>query len=386
MNNSHFSVLFLTSWYPTTEYPTHGVFIRNHARALSHYCRVIVIYVYSSNELKDVTLEHSEHNNLHEYILAFPKSKIPILKHIIHFIKYAYYYYRLAKLIRKHFNDIRHIQVNVIYPVSLFLPIIQSILRIQSYTILEQWTGYLKEDNTYKGFLRKWITKYTVQKARKIWTLCKYHQQSMIQHQLIGNYDIMPNVVNTDIFQPPKSKTSKSKKTFIHISTLDNRQKNINGILRVFKEIENKGYDYDLTIIGGQNDYLQKAREYAQILNLKNVTFKGIIPQEQLVKYYQSADALIMFSNYETFCVVVYEAISCGTYVISSRVADLEKIMSEKYGKIIEPGNDTQLLQAIIDVIENKVSIHPSDGHQLIEQHFSEKQVGKKLFEYYSST
>jgi hypothetical protein len=34
MTNS-FSVLFLSSWYPTIEYPTHGIFIRNHALALS---------------------------------------------------------------------------------------------------------------------------------------------------------------------------------------------------------------------------------------------------------------------------------------------------------------------------------------------------------------
>lgn len=83
--NNLFNVLFLTSWYPVPEYPTHGIFIRNHAKALAHYSNVIVLYVYSSEEIKEVTFEHGQTGNLNEYIIAFPKSKIPFFKNILHF-------------------------------------------------------------------------------------------------------------------------------------------------------------------------------------------------------------------------------------------------------------------------------------------------------------
>jgi glycosyltransferase involved in cell wall biosynthesis len=285
-------------------------------------------------------------------------------------------------LAKNHFSKIHFAQINVIYPVSLFFPIIKNVLNIQAYTMFEQWTGYLKEDGLYKGFLRRFVTQKIIRNAQKIWCLCEHQKQSMLQHHLQGNYDLLGNVVNTSIFQC-KKKFTRTKKTFLHISTLDDRQKNITGILKAFADIEKQGYDFQLIIIGGKEEYLQKAQQTAKSLGLKNVVFKGMIPQEELPAYYQSADALVMFSNYETFCVVVYEALSCGTYVITTDVADLGKIISKKYGTIIPPKDETQLKQAIQDVLENKISCASEEAHQLIEEHFSEKQIGKKLYDYY---
>lgn len=382
MNNS-LNVLFLASWYPAPEYPTHGIFIRNHAKALAHYCHVIVMYVYSSDEINETVLEHTQTNNLDEYIVAFPKSKIPFLKNIIHLFKYIYYYYKLSRLVKKHFSKIHFAQINVVYPVALFFPLIKKLFKIKTYTVFEQWTGYLKEDNLYNGLLRKTVTRQIISKASKVWCLCEYQRDSMLAHQLSGNYEILGNVVNTELFACKR--TPHSKKRFIHVSTLDDRQKNISGILRVFKELENEGYDFELIVIGGKGDNLKNAIQYARHIGLKNAVFKGILPQEDLPKWYQSADALVMFSNYETFCVAVYEALSCGTYVITTNVADLDKIITDKFGAVVLPGNEMQLKEAVQKVLEGKITCASEEAHNLIEQHFSEIQIGKKLFEYYSS-
>lgn len=382
MNNS-FSVLFLSSWYPTPEYPTHGIFIRNHAKALARYCKVIVLYVYSSKEVKDVELEHTQTGNLNEYVLAFPKSKIPILKSFIHFIKYYYYYYRLSRLAQKHFSDIKFVQINVIYPVGLFFPIIQKVFNIKHYTIFEQWSGYLKEDNLYKGLLQKIVTQHLVKNANKIWCLCQRQIEAMIDNGLMGPYEILGNCVNTEVFKPSE-KLSQDKKTFIHVSTLDNREKNINGILSTFAELEKEEYDFNLIIIGGKGEYLHKAQKLALELGLKNVTFKGILPQEELVKYYQQADALVMFSNYETFCVVIYEALSCGTYVISTDVADVKNIVQNSCGEIIPVKDTIALKNAILKVLHSKNTLCDAQKtHQLIQQNFSEEVIGQKFFNYY---
>jgi glycosyltransferase involved in cell wall biosynthesis len=382
MSNS-FSVLFLTSWYPTDEYPTHGIFIRNHAKALSRYCNVIVIYVYSSKELQHTTLEHSVNGQLHEYVIGFSKSKIPFLKSFIYFIKYAYYYYQLSKLVKKHFGTIPFAQINVIFPVSLFFPIIRYVLDIRYFSVFEQWTGYLKEDNSYKGWLRKFVTKKIIQKAEKVWCLCDYQKQSMQGHQLFGNYDVLGNVVNTDIFLPKKNFNPTKK--FVHISTLDDKQKNITGIFRVFAELEKEGHHFELIVIGGKDEYLIPAKKLAQVLGLTKVVFKGIIAQENLPLYYQSADAFVMFSNYETFCVVVYEALSCGTYVITSNVADFDKILPQKFATIVSPQNESELKSAILSVLDNKISINPEEAHQWVKENFSEEIIGKKFFEFYSN-
>lgn len=382
MNNS-FSVVFIASWYPSIDDPTLGIFIRNHAKGLSHFCNVIVLYVYSSDNVKNVTLEHTSSDNLNEYIISFPKSKIPVLKNIIHFSKYLYYYYRLSRLAKKHFNNIRFIQINVIYPVALFFFIVKKILNVKYYTVFEQWSGYLKEDNRYQGIIRKWITKKIIKNASKIWCLCEYQKRAMIEKGLIGNYNVLGNTVNTDIFQLKRNNNKNKVKKFIHVSSLSNREKNIFGILKVFSELEKEGYAFELIMIGGTEEYLKEAKTFASSVNLSQVIFTGIIEQGDLPNYYQSADALVMFSNYETFCVAIYEALSCGTYVITTNVADLDKIISPDIGKIIQPKDEGALKRAILEVLENKVNCNSEKAHSIIENNFSEKVIGKKFYDYY---
>jgi glycosyltransferase involved in cell wall biosynthesis len=50
------------------------------------------------------------------------------------------------------------------------------------------------------------------------------------------------------------------------------------------------------------------------------ISFAGPIAHEKLVTYYNQSHALVMFSRYETFSIVIAEAWSCGIPVISTPV------------------------------------------------------------------
>ena len=69
------SVLFLTSWYPTPENPTHGIFIQQHAKALAQFTPVIVVYAYSTHQKTDCQIQVKITGNLTELILPYPKTK-----------------------------------------------------------------------------------------------------------------------------------------------------------------------------------------------------------------------------------------------------------------------------------------------------------------------
>ena len=60
----------------------------------------------------------------------------------------------------------------------------------------------------------------------------------MLKNKLIGNYQIVPNVVDTTLFKS----TNETSKTFTitHISSLLEPHKNISGMLRVAKQLENQ--------------------------------------------------------------------------------------------------------------------------------------------------
>ena len=62
-------------------------------------------------------------------------------------------------------------------------------------------------------------------------------------------FKIVPNVVDVELFQPTTKSTQKDKIKFLHISTFA-EQKNMNGLLRVFKKLSEHRQDFTLTMAG----------------------------------------------------------------------------------------------------------------------------------------
>jgi glycosyltransferase involved in cell wall biosynthesis len=50
------------------------------------------------------------------------------------------------------------------------------------------------------------------------------------------------------------------------------------------------------------------------------VRFLGVVPQPELTRYYNAADALVLASSREGWANVLLEAMACGTAVVASRV------------------------------------------------------------------
>ncbi|MFQ6039159.1 MAG: glycosyltransferase, partial [Candidatus Aminicenantales bacterium] len=85
---------------------------------------------------------------------------------------------------------------------------------------------------------------------------------------------------------------------------------------------------------GGSREELRSNPEFLRIQKTvkenglsERVEFLGSIPQAQLRRYYSSADALVVPSLYESFGLVVIEALACGTPVIVSRIGEMATIV-----------------------------------------------------------
>jgi len=79
--------------------------------------------------------------------------------------------------------------------------------------------------------------------------------------------------------------------------------------------------------------------------NLRDkVLFLGSKKQNQLNKYYSAADVLVVPSLYESFGLVVVEALACGTPVIASRIGEMVNIIKEgKNGFYFAPNDPSSL-------------------------------------------
>lgn len=377
------SVLFLTSWYPTPENPTHGIFIRNHAKALALYTKVVVVYAYSTNQKTLNEIEIKTTGNLTELILPYPKtnSNIPILKQIIQSKAFSKAYQTLLKYLIEHSCSISAIQLNVIFPMAIALPIFNAHFK-SIYTIVEHWSGYLPEDGNYKGAILKSFTKQAVQKASKIWVISEKQKQSMIAHGLTGNYELIYNAVNTSIFKITNAEKNK-KTTFLHVSSLVEREKNLTGTFNALKKIQNKGLDFDLIIVGGNNDSITQTKQIQKQIGLTNVSYKGHQSPEKISELMNQCHALLLFSHFEGMPVVALEAMACGLPVFASEVGHLPQMISNDFGKLANTVEEFE--RHLENFILGNYSFNSEAMQQFIFNHASYEAVGKQLFDFYKT-
>jgi D-inositol-3-phosphate glycosyltransferase len=76
--------------------------------------------------------------------------------------------------------------------------------------------------------------------------------------------------------------------------------------------------------------------------------------QPILAQYYAAADAVVMPSHYESFGMVVLEAMACGTPVIASNVGGLAStVVHEHTGLLVPVGDVTAFAQAMLRLLSS---------------------------------
>jgi L-malate glycosyltransferase len=371
-------ILFLASWYPSTEKPTHGVFIKQHALALSQFAKVSIAYAYARESSSEKIECHVLNENVIEYKLAYKKSN-SILKPILHYWRAKKAYQILFEKIKQDKQAVTAIQLNVIFPVAILWRLVKKTFNVP-HTIVEHWSGYLPQDGNYNGMLKTYFTKKAVVNASTIFYVSEPMRKAMLNHGLKGKYQLVYNVVNTSIF---KLGERSEKPLLVHISSLVEREKNISGTLEIIAQLQKKQIAFDTLIIGGSGNDLMEAQELAKKLQLTSIQFTGNLPPEQVVPHLQKAWALLLFSHFEGMPVVALEALACGVPVFASKVGHLPEIINNTNGFLGE--TPIEIVDALENNFQSSVKYNALSMHQWVEENASYKSVGKQLADYYKA-
>ena len=382
MPDKKLNILFLSGWYPNRVVPTNGNFIQRHAEAVALYANVSALFVCSDRSCKQKieTVENTI-NNVFTVNVYYKKvtHRVPVVSHFQKAIRYIRAHFKGLKIIGQKFNQINLVHLNILYPagvIALYLKLVTHI----PYISTEQWTGYLPTDGRYKGFLRKLITKTIANHASYLTPVSKDLQIAMERHGFSSKYEVVPNVVDIKAFYPLPNKTANKVKRLIHISTLDDDQKNISGILRVLKKLSAKNTDFELLMVGDNPDR-NKLEQLAADLGLlnKQVFFLGIKHKQELALLLRQSDFFILFSNYETFGCVLIEALASGIPVITTNAGGLAKDISNKLGVVVNPKDETGFENAIEWMLANYSTFDVSYMQKYAEEHFSNEKVGMQF-------
>lgn len=347
--------------------------------------KVSVVYAKSSKLITAERIDVTQEGNLTEIICLYPKisGKTFFISNYKKFKQYNNAYSKCI-IIAKQQGKIDIVHLHVIYPAAI--PTLQFIKQHPHINVFvsEHWSGYTSEDNSYKGLLSCYYTNKIISKAKQIFVVSNYLKQAMLNRGLKGNYTVLANLIDTNIFNIKKELQTQNKQiNFVHISSLVDREKNITGILTAFKMALKTNTNLYLNIVSSSNA-IENIMPLIYQLNLLNyVSFYKDVSTMEVSKIINQSQSLIMFSNFETFSIVTLEALACGKPVITTSVGGIKEYLLPELGITVEVSNVMQLSNAILKMTETYHSYSPELLRNFVLNNFDKNKILNTLSNHY---
>ncbi|WP_417328169.1 glycosyltransferase [Halarcobacter sp.] len=196
--------------------------------------------------------------------------------------------------------------------------------------------------------------------------------------------DLLSNIVNNFFFQKDFENKKSNDFIFLHIASLD-KNKNQELLIRSFEKIAKLNNNVYLNIAGDGHirNYLENL---VKKLNIENqVNFLGQISEKKVRDEMMKSDCFVLSSNFETFGVVLIEALACGLPLLATKCGGPEDIVTEQNGILIDVGSKTQLENALFNMYKNIKKYDKKKLRSDAKERFGEKAFVNRVIKYYES-
>lgn len=342
MRSDRKHILILSSWYPTPEQPFLGNFVQRQAVLLSEHCRVTVLHTVPEEHRSERELIVRTNGHLKEIFIYHPKGS--------HFLSRRN---NRLKALSEGLRAIDHpdlIHGHVLIPGGYLFVKAKEFFKCP--LIVTEHASYYRPGRKEKLSLKeKYVLQIVRKHADRLISVSEFLRKDM--QSLFGDrtIQVIGNPVNTELFRPLEIRR-KEPSYFLHISTLDPALKNVDGILEAVSLLVQKGYEEVQLLIISDEPYEEWIEKVNRMGLNRYVKFKGPLTPEELVPHFQQASALVMFSHYETFSIVIAEAWACGTPVISTPVG-IAYNMSPELGLSVRDNDPLGLAIAMEKIIND---------------------------------
>ncbi len=339
MSQNEDYILFLTKWYPNYEDPQLGVFVQKHAKLLSSRHRVVLIYLCPIWKDSKPKVEFQQKGNLEEYIVYYRSFK-GLMK-----LFNPYMYYKFQKEVYLSLDGkVKHCFVNIGAKTG-FLAYYHLRKKAIQYSLIEHWSGFVNGKFRAKSGYKKRFYKKLARNARSVFAVSDFLRSGMQKELNLKEIKIVPNLIEA------KSSPEKSnEKRILVVGDLVDEIKNISGILQAFKSFSEVHPAYKLIVVGGGDSEAELKKLSSELKLDSKVDFKGRMgnsaTQEEMIR----CSFLVSNSNFETFGMVIAEALLAGKPVVSTKSGGPEEFLNEENSLLIDTNNQDQLLQAMMEM------------------------------------
>ncbi len=381
MKHSDLNILVISSWFPSPENKSHGIFYYRQAKALAEFNNVTAVYAKSLDSIEKSELLEYTDDKLKGVNYFYPKVKltIPLISSFLKLWKYRQAYQLIFD------KGLSNQQFDVVYVNTIFPAAVATLLAKNRYPkakiiISEQWSGYYPEDGNYKGFVTKYFTQKLVKLSKAIFVVTDKTKQVMLSHGLKAKYELINNVVDTELFKPSEDKEKKKDVIkLLHVSSLVNREKNIIGILNAISLLKRNHQSVLLTIIGDNKAEMPVYTNIVKDLNIEScVEFVGYKKPDEIVKYMNQSDLFILFSFFEGMPNVILESLACGLPVVSTNVGAVSDMIKKDMGVILKSNSEEELAD-VISKFDRNSFLSKTEIYEYIKSKYGVIAVGEKI-------
>lgn len=180
------------------------------------------------------------------------------------------------------------------------------------------------------------------------------HSKDVIRKMTHSNIYVIPNGIDFDEIQKVRAEDRLKHPAILFVGGLG-KVKGIDVLLNAVPIIRKKIPNLHIYIAGSGSEE-GNLKKLVKALNIEeNVTFWGFISGDEKYAYYKSADIYVQPSRYETFGVVLLEAMACGKPVVASKVGGIPFVVEDgKTGLLFESENVDELAEKIVHLLRDK--------------------------------
>lgn len=217
-----------------------------------------------------------------------------------------------------------------------------------------------------KNLAYKFVIWLAAQRARKIIVVSEFTKNDVINlfkvkpGKVVVTYEGVANLAkNRDSLFSQKPDEEKIfskyeiKNPFILYVGNAYPHKNLEGLIEVFSEIKKNRKELNLVLVGKEDYFYKKIKEYAKKLNPSSIIFPGYVPDAELEIFFKKALAYVFPSFYEGFGLPPLEAMAKGCPVASSNRASMPEVLGEA-AVYFDPENKNEMKNIISKIINDK--------------------------------
>ncbi len=368
------NVLFLPSWYPSENDFSNGIFIKRHVQDIALTQKAIVTVLSVHNTSSNGYFVNEKIDELVKEIRVYYESSSSPFSRLYSFFKAYYLGLRYLKS-QNYKADLLH--VHVAWRAGIIALILNYIWKTPI-VLTEHWSGYQPQDGRYSGFLIKSITKKLCSRSVGITTISEDLANAMMAHELHGNYTVIGNAADPELFLPSENKEN----IYVHVSNFVPEKQPLE-VIKAFSKVVIDFPESSLVMIGF-GPLLDDCKKLVIEKKLsKYVIFTGLLQPKEVSNWVAKSKALVLFSKFEGLPCVMIESWMCGVPVITTPVGGIPEVFNHNLGVLVE--SETELYQAFMDIETKKLTFDAQIIRQYALHNFTPSIIGNKFIDFYQS-